>query len=163
MLKSINPYSQETVARFEPEKDIAAKVKTAHHAFREWESTSADERKKHLLAFAATLEKRKEEYARMITLEMGKLLHEAVAEVEKCILTTRFYAEESESYLRPVTVGSSYFRSYYTFEPLGVILAIMPWNFPFWQVLRFVVPNLLLGNTVILKHASNVLGSAANI
>ncbi len=163
MLKSVNPYSQEIIALFEPEKDPAAKVKAAHLAFTEWENTSVDERKKQILAFAGVLEKRKEEYARMITLEMGKLLHEAVAEVEKCIVTTRFYAEEAENYLRPVSLRSSYHRSYYTFEPLGVILAIMPWNFPFWQVLRFVVPNLLLGNTVILKHASNVLGSAANI
>lgn len=163
MLKSINPYSQEVIARFEPEKDPAAKVKAAHLAFTTWGNASVDERKKQLLAFAGVLEERKGEYARMITFEMGKLLHEAIAEVDKCIVTTRFYAEESENYLRPVSLQSSYHRSYYTFEPLGVILAIMPWNFPFWQVLRFVVPNLLLGNTVILKHASNVLGSAANI
>lgn len=163
MFKSINPYSQEVVAEFEPEEDPSGKVKAAHLAFKIWENTSADHRKKQVLAFAGVLEKRKEEYARTITLEMGKLLPEAIAEVEKCIATARFYAEEAEDYLHRVTVRSSHSQSWYAFEPLGVILAIMPWNFPFWQVLRFAVPNLLLGNTVILKHASNVLGSAANI
>lgn len=163
MLKSINPYSQELVAGFEPERDPAAKVKAAHLAFTAWGNLSLDERKGYLLAFATLLEKRKEEYARMITLEMGKLLNEALAEVEKCIVTTRFYAGEAENYLQPVAVHSSHRQSWYAFEPVGVVLAIMPWNFPFWQVLRFAVPNLLLGNTVILKHASNVLGSAANM
>lgn len=163
MLKSINPYNQEIIAGFEPESDPAGKVKKAHLAFTAWENTSLDDRRKQLLAFAGILEKRKEEYARMITLEMGKLLNEAMAEVEKCIITTRFYAGEAENYLQPVYVHSSHHRSWYAFEPLGVVLAIMPWNFPFWQVLRFAVPNLLLGNTVILKHASNVLGSALNM
>lgn len=163
MLKSVNPYDQETIAVFEPERNPAGKVKAAHFAFTTWQSISQEQRKNQVLAFAGVLEKRKEEYARMITLEMGKLLSEAMAEVEKCIVTTRFYAEESESYLRPVPLRSSNRQAWYTFEPQGVILAIMPWNFPFWQVLRFAVPNLLLGNTVLLKHASNVLGSAANM
>ncbi|WP_367916314.1 NAD-dependent succinate-semialdehyde dehydrogenase [Leadbetterella sp. DM7] len=163
MFKSTNPYSLETIAEFEPERDPAGKVKAAHRAYAAWCGTSAANRKQLILAFAAVLEKRKEEYARMITLEMGKLFRESVAEVEKCIVTTRFYAEEADRYLQPVEVPSSHDRAFYAFEPQGVILAIMPWNFPFWQVLRFAVPNLLLGNTVILKHASNVLGSAAHI
>lgn len=163
MFKSINPYLQETVAEFEPERDLPAKVKTAHSAFIDWAGTPLSERKKLILAFAGVLEKRKEEYARMITLEMGKLFSEAIAEVEKCIVTTRFYAGEAENYLSPVTLQSSHQRAWYAFEPIGVVLAIMPWNFPFWQALRFAVPNLLLGNAVILKHASNVLGSATHM
>lgn len=163
MFKSVNPYTQEAIAAFQPENDAAGKVKAAHLAFTAWGNTSLEERKNRVMAFAAALEARKEEYARMITLEMGKLLPEAIAEVEKCIVTTRFYAKEAENYLRPVPVQSSNRQAWYAFEPMGAVLAIMPWNFPFWQVLRFAVPNLLLGNTVLLKHASNVLGSAANM
>lgn len=163
MFKSVNPYNQEIVAVFEPESDAAGKVSAAHRAFTAWESTSLEERKTRALAFVAVLEARKEEYARMITLEMGKLLTEARAEVEKCLVTTRFYVKEAENYLRPVPVQSANRQAWYAFEPIGAVLAIMPWNFPFWQVLRFAVPNLLLGNTVLLKHASNVPGSAANL
>lgn len=163
MFKSVNPYCQEVIAGFEPEKDPAGRIKAAHLAFMAWGGVSLSERKKQLSAFADVLEKNKENYARMITLEMGKLLSEAIAEVEKCIITTRFYVNEAENYLRPVPLQSSHLRAWYAFEPLGVVLAVMPWNFPFWQALRFAVPNLLLGNTVILKHASNVLGSAAHM
>lgn len=163
MFKSVNPYSQEVIAGFEPEKDPSGRVKAAHLAFTDRAGLSLDERKKQLSAFADILEKNKENYARTITLEMGKLLSEAIAEVEKCIITTRFYVNEAENYLRPVALQSSYHRAWYAFEPLGPVLAVMPWNFPFWQALRFAVPNLLLGNTVILKHASNVLGSAAHM
>lgn len=163
MFKSINPYCQEVIAEFEPEKDPSGKVKAAHLAYGSWAGRSLSDRQNQLLAFADVLEKRKEEYARMITLEMGKLLAEAIAEVEKCVVTTRFYAEEAGNYLQPVTLPSSHQRAWYAYEPLGAVLAIMPWNFPFWQALRFAVPNLLLGNTVILKHASNVLGSAAHM
>ncbi len=163
MFKSINPYLQEVVAEFEPESHPGARVERASAAFISWSDAPLSERKNRMLAFADVLEKHKEEYARTITAEMGKLLREAVAEVEKCIVTTRFYVEEADTYLSPVTVHSSHEKAWYAPEPIGPVLAIMPWNFPFWQALRFAVPNLLLGNTVILKHASNVLGSAADI
>lgn len=163
MFKSINPYNQEEIAGFEPERDPSGKVKAAHLAYVAWAGRPLSDRQDLLFAFADVLEKRKEEYAGMITLEMGKLLAEAIGEVEKCVVTTRFYAQEAENYLQPVSVPSSHQRAWYAYEPLGTVLAIMPWNFPFWQALRFAVPNLLLGNTVILKHASNVLGSAAHL
>ena len=163
MFKSIDPYLQEVVGEFAQEEDPVARVKTAHAAFSAWANTSITHRKTLLLAFADTLEKHKETYARTITREMGKLFREAVAEVEKCVVTTRFYVEEAENYIAPVEVNSSNRRAWYTYEPLGAVLAVMPWNFPFWQALRFAVPNLLLGNTVLLKHASNVLGSAAHM
>ena len=161
MFKSIYPFTGEIVAEYAAEREPLKKVRQAEKTYISWHKTSLHERQALLLRFAEVLESRKLDYAKTISLEMGKRYSEALAEVEKCALTTRFYVEHAGEYIKPQVIASSYARSYSTVEPLGTLLAIMPWNFPFWQALRAAVPNLLLGNTVLLKHASNVMGCAA--
>ena len=111
---------------------------------------------KHLLAAAAILDQEKDKFARIITTEMGKLLRDSVAEIEKCARGCRFYAENGEKFLREQIISSDAKRSAIRYQPLGIVLAIMPWNFPFWQVFRFAAPALMAGNVALLKHASNV-------
>lgn len=163
MFKSIYPYTGEVIAEYAADTAPETKVRLAEKAYSSWHKTALQERQNVLLRFAEILESRKLVYAKTISMEMGKRYSEALAEVEKCASTTRFYVEQSAEYLKPQVISSSYARSYSTVEPLGTLLAIMPWNFPFWQALRAAVPNLLLGNTVLLKHASNVMGCAAGM
>ena len=112
---------------------------------------------------AAILRERKAEFAKLMALEMGKPLKQGVAEAEKCALGCEYYAEHAEAYLAPEIVKTEASKSYVAFEPLGVVLAVMPWNFPFWQVFRFAAPALMAGNAGVLKHASNVPGCAIAI
>ena len=112
---------------------------------------------------AAVLRERKDEFARMMALEMGKPLKQGISEAEKCALGCDYYAEHAEAHLAPEMVKTEASKSYVAFEPLGVVLAVMPWNFPFWQVFRFAAPALMAGNTGVLKHASNVPGCALAI
>lgn len=163
MFRSINPYNQEIIAEFELEKKLDYKLDLAHTAFINWSKTTLEQRIGFLKRFAANLEKNKALYSETISLEMGKVLREAEAEIDKCIKTIFYYTKNAEELLEPKMVDSPYSKAYYRYEPLGAIFAIMPWNYPFWQVLRFAIPNLILGNTVLLKHAPNVLGSAKNI
>src|SRR5690606_36348076 len=121
-----------------------------------WQATSFAARAKILRAAAAELRANRDRYAGLITLEMGKLAREARAEVEKCALNCDFYAEHAERFLRDEPIETEARRSFVAYQPLGTVLAIMPWNFPFWQVFRFAAPALMAGNTAVLKHASNV-------
>src|SRR5690606_18337385 len=116
-----------------------------------------------MLAAALELKKNKKEYAEMMTLEMGKPISQAIAEVEKCTWACEYYAENAEIQLQNEIIKTDAYKSYVSYEPLGVVLAIMPWNYPLWQVFRFAAPALMAGNIGILKHASNVFGSALNI
>ena len=109
------------------------------------------------------LRERKEEFARLMALEMGKPLKQGISEAEKCALGCDYYAEHAEAHLAPEMVKTEASKSYVAFEPLGVVLAVMPWNFPFWQVFRFAAPALMAGNAGVLKHASNVPGCALAI
>src|SRR5690606_28413577 len=111
----------------------------------------------------AELKKNKREYAEMMTLEMGKPISQAIAEVEKCAWVCEYYAENAEKQLANEVIKTDAHKSFVSYEPIGVVLAIMPWNYPFWQVFRFAAPALMAGNIGILKHASNVFGSALNI
>ena len=112
---------------------------------------------------AAILRARKDEFARLMALEMGKPLKQGIAEAEKCALGCDYYADHAEAHLAPEMVKTEASKSYIAFEPLGVVLAVMPWNFPFWQVFRFAAPALMAGNAGVLKHASNVPGCALAI
>ena len=109
------------------------------------------------------LRKNRDEYARIITEEMGKPIRQAVAEIEKCAWLCDYYSEHSESFLRDELIPTEFRKSFVSFEPLGVIAGIMPWNFPFWQAMRFAVPGLVAGNVEILKHSSVCLGSALKL
>lgn len=165
MFKSLNPYNGEVIAKFkaESENDIESKLINSNAAFESWSKKSVEERIRHLQVFSKNLQNKIEPYSKIITLEMGKTLKEAEREISKCIVTIDYYAEHAEDYLKTVYLNTQHQKAYYTFEPSGLILAIMPWNFPFWQALRFAIPNLILGNTVLLKHAPNALWSAKNI
>lgn len=163
MFRSTNPFNGEIIAEFEPEKNLDSKIQKSQIAYNSWSKTTLEHRAHLIERFAAKLEEKTDQFAKTISLEMGKVLNEAFIELNKCIVTARFYTENTPAYLETVSLSTRYHKSYYTFEPIGSILAIMPWNFPFWQALRFAIPNLLLGNTILLKHAPNVLLSAKNI
>jgi succinate-semialdehyde dehydrogenase/glutarate-semialdehyde dehydrogenase len=156
-LVSINPANGETLASF-PEltqQEIAHKLSSAEEAFRFWTRTSLHDRGKILKRAADILLSEKTRWAELITLEMGKTYASALAEVEKCALTCQYYAESAPGFLadEPIETEAD---SHVRYLPLGVILAIMPWNFPFWQAVRFLAPALMAGNACVLKHASNV-------
>jgi succinate-semialdehyde dehydrogenase/glutarate-semialdehyde dehydrogenase len=157
-IATINPTTGETVKTFEPLKDeeIAIKLDLAGQAFEQYSQTSLSERSSWLQKAGEILETEKEHFARLMTLEMGKPFKGAIAEVEKCALVCRYYAEEAPSFLADVPIKTDASQSFIRYQPLGAILAVMPWNFPFWQVFRFAAPALMAGNVGLLKHASNV-------
>lgn len=162
---SINPYSGTEMETFtaHTEKEIAEILEKANNRFYTWRETSFAERKKLMLSAASELKKNKQEYAEKMTLEIGKPISQAIAEVEKCAWVCEYYAEEAENQLRNELIPTDAQKSYVSYEPLGVVLAVMPWNYPFWQVFRFAAPAMMAGNIGVLKHASNVFGSALNI
>ncbi len=134
-----------------------------HNAWETWKFSSWTLRTHHMKKAADVLDKRKEELARLMTDEMGKRYADGISEIEKCAWVCRYYAREAEGFLKNDLIESDASRSYVSYRPLGVILAIMPWNFPFWQVFRFLAPALMAGNAAVLKHASNVMGCALAI
>jgi succinate-semialdehyde dehydrogenase / glutarate-semialdehyde dehydrogenase len=157
-IASINPATGETLQVFtalDPNQ-IDEKLAKAAHAFERHRRTSFAQRSEWLLGAAQLLEQEKEQLAKIITLEMGKLLRAGVDEVTKCVRGCRFYAEYAERFLADQIIPTDATRSYVRYEPMGAVLAIMPWNFPFWQVLRFAAPALMAGNVALLKHAANV-------
>lgn len=164
-MKSINPATGETIADYEEHSSgqVSEIVDRAHDRFVEWRSTSFDERAKLLRKAAEELENRKEDLARLMAEEMGKPMAGGRGEVEKCAWVCRYYAENAETFLADEHIATDRSKSYVHYEPLGVILAVMPWNFPLWQVIRFAAPALMAGNTCVLKHASNVTGCALAI
>ena len=164
-IQTINPTTGEVLETFEPysEQQVNQALDQARQAFLHWRTISFAERGKYLHSVASHLRDRKTELARIAVLEMGKSITEAEAEVEKCAWNCDFFAENAESFLRDEKVASNATESYVAFRPLGVVLAIMPWNFPYWQVFRFAAPALMAGNTTVLKHASNVSRVALEI
>lgn len=135
-------------------------LQIANTTLQVWEKTSLNDRLAYLPALASLLLENKEEYAKAITTEMHKPISQSIAEIEKCAVLCSYYYENSTPFLAPKIIKTEASESYVTYEPMGVILGIMPWNFPFWQVFRFAVPTLIAGNTVVVKHASNVSKSA---
>lgn len=164
-IKSINPYNGKiikTYKEFDTEK-IEIKIKKTHTAFTKWRLTNFKERAKLMLNLAALIKSEKSVLAKLITQEMGKTISAAEAEIEKCALVCEYYAKNTANFLKEEVVKTEATKSYITFKPIGLVLAVMPWNFPFWQVFRFLAPNLMAGNCGVLKHASNVFGCAMQI
>src|SRR5713226_6673892 len=164
-IATTNPTTGEVVKSFEPltSAQIEQKLQLAASAFRSHRRTSFGDRAKKMIRAAEILEKEKDECAHLMTLEMGKPLKAAVAEALKCATGCRYYAENAEKFLADEIVETGAKRSFIRYLPIGPILAIMPWNFPFWQVFRFVAPALMAGNVGLLKHASNVPQCALKI
>ncbi len=162
MFASISPMTGETIAQY-PEMTTEAIqdiLEEAHRAQQEWRSTSLTERAALMHKVSQVLLANKKSYAQMMTDEMGKIADQGIAEIEKCAWSCRFYADNAGQYLAPEDIETEAHHSFVTYHPLGVVLAIMPWNFPFWQVFRFAAPGLMAGNGCILKHAPNVFGCA---
>jgi len=165
MKESINPYNGEKLFEFKELNDsqLVEKIKVAHECHLNWKETSYVERSKLMVKAAEELKSNKRKYAEIITKEMGKPISQAIAEVEKCAWACEYYAENAEEQLKDEVIETDAETSYVKYQPLGVVLAVMPWNYPFWQVFRFAAPNLMAGNVGILKHASNVMKSAEMI
>jgi len=157
-IATINPTTGETLKTFEPltDAEIETKLERAQQAFEQYRTTPMTQRSQWLQAAAEILEREKEQFGKLITLEMGKPLNGAITEIEKCALGCRYYAQHAAELLADVPVATDASHSFIRYQPLGVILAVMPWNFPFWQVFRFAAPALMAGNVGLLKHASNV-------
>jgi succinate-semialdehyde dehydrogenase/glutarate-semialdehyde dehydrogenase len=164
-IASINPATGELLRSFEPlsESAIEAKIQTAASVFPKFRKLPFADRARMMNKTADILEAEKDALGRLMTTEMGKTLSSAVAEAAKCATACRYYAENAEHFLADEVVETSASRSYVRYQPLGVILCVMPWNFPFWQVFRFVAPGLMAGNVGLLKHASNVPQCALKI
>lgn len=164
-IQTINPATGEVLETFEldSQEKINAALASAHEAFLKWRATSFAERARHIQNVARYMREHKTALARIAVLEMGKSITEAEAEVEKCAWGCDYFAENTEQFLADEKIASSASESYVAFRPLGVILAVMPWNFPYWQVFRFAAPALMAGNTTVLKHASNVSRAALEI
>ncbi len=157
-IATINPATGEMIKTFEPldDRQLEEKIQRAAETFRKYRTTSFAQRAEWMLRAAEILEMEKHELARMMAIEMGKPIKGGIGEAEKCAWVCRYYAENAEQHLAKEVVQTDARKSYVCFQPLGPVLAIMPWNFPFWQVFRFAAPALMAGNVGLLKHASNV-------
>jgi len=159
---TINPATEEEIASYNrlPVKKALEKVAKANKTYQSWKKTTLDERATLMRKLADIFDENKEEYAQLATQEMGKIIKQSRSEIEKCALICRYYADNIHELLADEIVETEAKKSYITYQPLGVVLAVMPWNFPFYQVIRFAAPAVMTGNTGVLKHASNVQGCA---
>ncbi|WP_299667306.1 NAD-dependent succinate-semialdehyde dehydrogenase [uncultured Polaribacter sp.] len=159
---TINPATEEEVASYTriSSKEAKEKVANANKAYKSWKKTSFEERSKLMNKLATIFEENKEAYAQLATQEMGKIIEQSRSEIEKCAKICKYYADNIQELLADEVIITEAKKSYVTFQPLGVTLAVMPWNFPFYQVIRFAAPAVMTGNTGVLKHASNVQGCA---
>ena len=157
-IATINPATGEMLHTFEPLSDaqLEEKLECAANTFRSYRRTSFAERAEKMVKAAEILEAEKEKFGRLMTIEMGKTLRAAIEEAQKCARGCRYYAETAERFLADEVIDTDATLSYIRYQPIGPVLAVMPWNFPFWQVFRFAAPALMAGNTGLLKHASNV-------
>ena len=165
VFKSIFPFNQELVAEYPlmSPQAIDRALEKANTAYLHWSKQDYAIRAQLLNKVAALLRRDRDQLATLISREMGKVLTEAKGEIEKCAWVCEYYAENAESYLRDETIEAGYYRSFVSYHPIGAVLAIMPWNFPFWQVFRFAAPTLMAGNVGLLKHAPNVTGCSLAI
>jgi len=164
-IQSINPATEEIFATFDEltDEELENKLSLGDKVFKEWRNTSFEHRAELMINAAEILKKNSRKYGEIISKEMGKPIGAAVAEVEKCAWVCEYYAENAEKILKEDVVESAASLSYVRFDPLGIVLAVMPWNYPFWQVFRFIAPTIMAGNAGVLKHASNVPQSALAI
>jgi succinate-semialdehyde dehydrogenase/glutarate-semialdehyde dehydrogenase len=165
MLKSVNPATGKIVETYESHSDKGVEkiINATDKSWQHWRTTSFSHRAIFMQNISSLLRSKKEELARLMALEMGKVLKEGIAEIEKCAWVCEYYTQNGENFLENETIQTEAYRSFVSYQPLGTILAVMPWNFPFWQVFRFLAPTLMAGNTAVLKHASNVPGCAIAI
>ncbi|GAB1348569.1 NAD-dependent succinate-semialdehyde dehydrogenase [Ignavibacteriales bacterium] len=165
MFQSVNPHNGEVIAEYTGMDlhEVMSVINDVDDAFHQFKKTDFEFRKNLLKRVSDILRMQKSEYARLMALEMGKPILQGMAEAEKCAWVCDYYAENAESFLKDEIIATDAQKSYVTYQPLGVILAIMPWNFPFWQVFRFAAPTLMAGNGVLLKHSPNVTGCALEI
>jgi len=164
-IQSINPADNTIIQEF-PDwgmDDINPVIIAADNAFKKWQSLDFSQRARHFVAMAKLLRDRKADYALLMATEMGKPVSQGEAEIEKCAWVCEHYAEQTGHYLADRTIATENSESFVSFQPLGVIFMIMPWNFPFWQVIRGAAPTIMAGNSIVLKHASNVFGCALAI
>lgn len=164
-MESLNPFTNQIIStypEYSPEK-VKSIIQQVDASFHSWKLTDFETRAKRMKNLQAKLLEKKEELAGIMVAEMGKVRREAVAEIEKCAWVCSFYAENAEAFLKNEPIQTEATESYISYQPIGTVLAVMPWNFPFWQVFRFLAPALMAGNTGVLKHASNVSGCALAI
>jgi succinate-semialdehyde dehydrogenase / glutarate-semialdehyde dehydrogenase len=161
-IERINPATGKILERYDEmtRPQVGAAIDSAHEAYLKWRSTDFDERAAHMRKAAALLRERAQDYGRLMALEMGKPIRDGIAEPQKCAAGCDYYAHNAARFLADEVVETTPRKSVVAFRPLGVVLAVMPWNFPFWQVIRFAAPALMAGNAAVLKHASNVPGCA---
>ncbi len=164
-LRSVNPANGEEIASYDEmsKNEVKDILRSVDSAFNEWRRTSFSFRGDLLRKAGEDLRKNKEDYGRLMSLEMGKPYSQAVAEAEKCGWVCDYYADQAEKILSNKMIETDASKSYIAHQPLGIVFAVMPWNFPFWQVFRFAAPALMAGNVGVLKHASNVQGCALAI
>jgi succinate-semialdehyde dehydrogenase/glutarate-semialdehyde dehydrogenase len=161
-IQTINPATEEVCGRYAlmSKNEVDAIIQSMHTVQQSWSQSSIASRQTCFMTLAKVLLDNKEACASMITKEMGKPIVQAHSEIEKCARLCEYYAQQGERFLKPQTIQTEFHKTYRSFQALGIIFAIMPWNFPFWQVLRFAVPNLMAGNGGLLKHAPNTTGTA---
>jgi acyl-CoA reductase-like NAD-dependent aldehyde dehydrogenase len=164
-IETINPSTGKAIATYNSmsTEEVNQKTKNARIAFENWKKIDISERCAYMRRLGRVMKKNKEDYARLITEEMGKPIRQSLAEIDKCAWVCDYYSEHAESFLRDELIPTEFRKSFVSFEPLGVIACIMPWNFPFWQVMRFAVPALTAGNVGILKHSSVCMGTSLQI
>lgn len=164
-MKAINPATDVLIREYAEHdaSQVQEIISKTQADWQSWKNTSFEHRSALMRKAAGILTKNKEKYARLMSEEMGKVISEARAEVEKCVWVCEYYAEHAVDFLADEIVETEASKSFVSFDPMGIVLAVMPWNFPFWQVFRFAVPALMAGNAGLLKHASNVPGSALAI
>jgi succinate-semialdehyde dehydrogenase/glutarate-semialdehyde dehydrogenase len=164
-MQAINPATEQPLKNYpnHSDKEIKETIETGQKAFAKWRDTSFSDRADLMRNAAEALRSEKDRFAEIMTQEMGKTLKESEAEVEKCAWVCEFYADKAEEFLKDEIIETDAAKSYVSHRPLGIVFAIMPWNYPFWQVFRFAAPGLMVGNVTILKHAPNVPGCAEAI
>jgi succinate-semialdehyde dehydrogenase / glutarate-semialdehyde dehydrogenase len=161
-MKSTNPTTGQLIKEYQDHtpEEVFKIIEKAHKEWNSWKETSFGYRASLMKNAARILREKKETYAQLMTVEMGKIIRESLAEIQKCAFACDYFADHAEDLLKDEVIETDATRSLVVFQPLGIIFAVMPWNFPFWQVFRFAVPSLMAGNAAVLKHASNVPGCA---